>query len=77
MTDENDVAQTADNYPVIVHFGVRPAVLTYTGNPEYQKAWKQYIKYRHLLMMKSKLASEDRARLAQKELYLQQLKAKA
>ncbi len=27
-------AVMGDNYPVIVHFGVRPSALTYNGNPE-------------------------------------------
>ncbi|VDO97599.1 unnamed protein product [Soboliphyme baturini] len=72
-----DPSASVDGYPVIVHFGMRPAVLTYTGNPEYQKAWKQYVKFRHLLMMKPKLSTDDKAKLALKELHLQRLRAKA
>ena len=36
-------------YPEIVHFGTRPQQLCYAGNAEYQKVWREYIKFRHLL----------------------------
>ena len=36
-------------YPQIVHFGTRPQQLCYAGNAEYQKVWREYIKFRHLL----------------------------
>uniref|UniRef100_A0A915I4F1 RNA-binding protein 42 n=1 Tax=Romanomermis culicivorax TaxID=13658 RepID=A0A915I4F1_ROMCU len=63
-------------YPTLIHFGVRPSVLTYTGNPEYQQAWKHFVKFRHLLSMKSKLTPDDKMKLAQKEQNLLSLKAK-
>jgi hypothetical protein len=31
---QQQVASIDSNYPVIVHFGVRPSALTYNGNPE-------------------------------------------
>lgn len=71
------VENNEEKYPVIVHFGLKPAMLTYAGNPEYQKAWKQYVKFRHLLANKAKVTSDDRTKLAQKETHLQRLRSKA
>uniref|UniRef100_A0A914VR38 RNase III domain-containing protein n=1 Tax=Plectus sambesii TaxID=2011161 RepID=A0A914VR38_9BILA len=70
-------AAVGDKYPVIVHFGVRPSALTYNGNPEYQRASKQYVKFRHLLTMKAKLTAEDKMKLAQKEGHLRQLRTES
>jgi hypothetical protein len=42
-------------HPILVHFGIRPAQLSYAGDPAYQKAWKQYIKFKHLLNSKPKV----------------------
>jgi len=36
-------------FPDIVHFGTRPQQLCYAGSMEYQKTWREYVKYRHLL----------------------------
>ncbi|XP_055946835.1 ribonuclease 3-like isoform X3 [Argiope bruennichi] len=61
-------------FPVIVHFGVRPPQLSYAGNPQYQKAWRDYVKYRHLLANKPKVRYADRHRLMQKETRLQEMR---
>jgi hypothetical protein len=86
--DSIDLHGSTDNYnqPVIVHFGKKPAVLTFNGNPtyvahlllkkcftncRYQRMWKRYVKLRHLLMMKSKMTSDDRMELHARERQLE------
>lgn len=54
-------------HPVIVHFGIRPPQLSYAGNPEYQKAWREYVKFRHLIANMSKPSFEDKRKLEAKE----------
>nr|SZF06515.1 Ribonuclease 3 [Psoroptes ovis] len=68
--------ENEDKYPVIVHFGIRPPQLSYAGNPKYQKAWRDYVKYRHLLANKEKVTYEDKEILAQKEEKLQEMRMK-
>lgn len=67
--DDNGVV-----YPVIVHFGIRPPQLSYAGNPEYQKAWREYVKYRHLVANMSKPSYEDKRKLEAKEAKLQEMR---
>ncbi|UYV73707.1 DROSHA [Cordylochernes scorpioides] len=62
--------------PEIVHFGKRPPQLNYAGNPAYQKAWREYVKFRHLLANKTKVGSKDRHRLELKEEKLQDMRMK-
>ena len=45
--------------PVIVHHGVRPANLSYAGDPRYQKVHRNYLKLRHLNVNKPDLTEED------------------
>lgn len=66
-----------DGSPVIVHFGLRPPQLSYAANPQYQRAYKDLLKYRHLLANKPKVSFVDKQGLAQKEETLQRYKAKA
>lgn len=66
--DENIV------HPVIVHFGVRPPQLSYAGNPEYQKSWREYVKFRHLVANMSKPSFEDKRKLESKESRLQEMR---
>ncbi|XP_055597809.1 ribonuclease 3-like [Uranotaenia lowii] len=54
-------------HPVIVHFGIRPPQLSYAGNPEYQKAWREYVKFRHLIANMSKPSFDDKRKLEVKE----------
>ncbi|XP_067662742.1 ribonuclease 3-like [Haliotis asinina] len=70
---ENDVIK----YPLIIHFGVRPAQLSYAGDPAYQKAWKQYVKYKHLLNSKPKVTANDKLKLELKVQQLQELRMKS
>lgn len=67
----------ADNgivHPVVVHFGIRPPQLSYAGNPEYQKAWREYVKFRHLIANMSKPSFEDKRKLEAKENKLQEMR---
>ncbi|XP_071034189.1 ribonuclease 3 isoform X1 [Parasteatoda tepidariorum] len=72
--DREDHGKEKTNFPVIVHFGVRPPQLSYAGNPLYQKAWRDYVKYRHLLANKPKVRYEDRRKLVSKETKLQEMR---
>ena len=63
--------------PVLVHFGIRPAQLSYAGDPVYQKAWKQYMKLKHLLNSKPKISREDKLKLRAKEAQLQELQTRS
>lgn len=72
--DRDQVSEETINYPVIVHFGIRPPQLSYAGNPEYQKAWREYVKFRHLLANMPKPSFEDKRRLEAKENRLQEMR---
>lgn len=61
-------------HPAIVHFGIRPPQLSYAGNPEYQKAWREYVKYRHLMANMSKPSFADKRKLEEKESRLQEMR---
>lgn len=50
-------------YPEIVHFGTRPPQLCYAGNPDYQKAWREFVKYRHLLANMAKPTFKEKRHL--------------
>lgn len=71
--------QKADTlpYPEIVHFGIRPPQLSYAGNPEYQKAWREYVKFRHLLANMPKPSFEDKRKLEAKENKLQEMRTQS
>lgn len=64
-----------DNYPVVVHFGIRPPQLSYAGNPDYQKCWRDYVKFRHLLANMPKPSYEDKRKLELKERSLQEMRS--
>ena len=63
--------------PVVVHFSSRPPQLSYATNPEYQRARKDLLKFRHLLANKPKVSFADKEILAQKEEELAEFKPKA
>lgn len=63
--------------PVIIHFGLRPPQLSYSANPQYQRASKELLKFRHLLANKPKVSFADKQVLAAKEEKLQDFKSKA
>ncbi|XP_065072658.1 ribonuclease 3 [Ochlerotatus camptorhynchus] len=67
VPDANLTDEEGNVHPVIVHFGIRPPQLSYAGNPEYQKAWREYVKFRHLIANMSKPSFEDKRKLEAKE----------
>lgn len=77
VSDLEECIDKDDNgiiYPVIVHFGIRPPQLSYAGNPEYQKARREYVRFRHLLANMSKPTYEDKRKLEDKENELQRMR---
>ncbi|CAF1240066.1 unnamed protein product [Adineta ricciae] len=62
-------------YPLIVHFGIRPAVLSIQYNQEYRQAYKSYLKVFFLLKNRTP-TDEDKANLRDKEQRLKQIVAK-
>ncbi|KAH8372670.1 hypothetical protein KR009_002385, partial [Drosophila setifemur] len=62
------------SHPAIVHFGIRPPQLSYAGNPEYQRAWREYVKFRHLMANMSKPSFKDKRKLEEKEQRLQEMR---
>ncbi|KAM3961500.1 LOW QUALITY PROTEIN: ribonuclease 3 drosha [Aphomia sociella] len=75
-----DVKTTKESntfYPEIVHFGIRPPQLSYAGNPEYQKAWRYYVKYRHLIANMAKPSFKEKQKLAAKEARLQEMRTQS
>ncbi|XP_031778770.1 ribonuclease 3 [Nasonia vitripennis] len=64
-------------YPEIVHFGIRPPQLSYAGNTDYQRAWRDYVKFRHLLANMPKPSFEDKRKLEAKENKLQELRTQS
>nr|XP_050860031.1 ribonuclease 3 [Vespula vulgaris] len=77
--DRNQVDQPPGviAYPEIVHFGIRPPQLSYAGNADYQKAWRDYVKFRHLLVNMPKPSFEDKRKLEAKENKLQELRTQS
>lgn len=78
--DRDNVNETTekienDGYPVLVHFGIRPPQLSYAGNPDYQKGWRDYVKFRHLLANMPKPSFEDKRKLEVKERALQEMRS--
>ncbi|XP_021955109.1 ribonuclease 3 isoform X2 [Folsomia candida] len=61
-------------YPLLVHFGIRPPQLSYAGDVSYQRAWRRYVKYRHLLSNMAKPSAEEKRILVNKELKLQKMR---
>ncbi|KAI1732069.1 ribonuclease-III-like domain-containing protein [Ditylenchus destructor] len=80
MTIRADIIDSCDNrtddfYPLLTHFGIRPSAYAYSGKPEYQRALKRFVKFRHLISLKARLSAEDKQTLAGYEERLRQLKA--
>lgn len=77
MGDAQSSKELKKFYPEIVHFGIRPPQLSYAGNPEYQKAWRYYVKYRHLIANMAKPSFKERQKLAAKEATLQEMRTQS
>ncbi|XP_054279725.1 ribonuclease 3 [Macrosteles quadrilineatus] len=76
--NESDLASKSTlKFPEIVHFGIRPPQLSYAGNPEYQKAWREYVKFRHLMANMPKPSFNDKEKLELKEIKLQSMRTKS
>ncbi|XP_012268888.2 ribonuclease 3 [Athalia rosae] len=75
--NQEDQPPGVTSYPEIVHFGIRPPQLSYAGNADYQKAWRDYVKFRHLLANMPKPSFEDKRKLEAKENKLQELRTQS
>ncbi|XP_026101226.1 ribonuclease 3-like [Carassius auratus] len=74
--DREQFNSSVITFPIIVHFGIRPAQLSYAGDPQYQKLWKSYVKLRHLLANSPKVKQIDKQKLTQREEALQKIRQK-
>lgn len=74
--DREQFNSSVITFPIIVHFGIRPAQLSYAGDPQYQKLWKSYVKLRHLLANSPKVKQMDKQKLTQREEALQKIRQK-
>jgi ribonuclease-3 len=61
-------------YPEIVHFGSRPPQLSYAGCAEYQKAYREFVKFRHLLANMAKPTYKDKRQIEAMENKLLELR---
>lgn len=75
--DRTKLLEGEKSPPILVHFGIRPAQLSYAGDPAYQKAWKYYVRFKHLLNSKPKVTREDKQKLKNKEAHLQEIQLKS
>ncbi|KAL4715684.1 hypothetical protein ACJJTC_006263 [Scirpophaga incertulas] len=75
--DQKNSMELTTYYPEIVHFGIRPPQLSYAGNPDYQKAWRYYVKYRHLVANMPKPSANERQKLSAKEAKLQEMRTQS
>ncbi|XP_018494347.2 ribonuclease 3 [Galendromus occidentalis] len=72
--DRENSLEKATEFPEIIHFGMRPAQLSYAGNPQYQKAFKDLTKFKKYLATKPRVDYRDKAKLAKKEKAVMELK---
>lgn len=63
-----------DEFPLIIHFGIRPANLSYAGDPQYQRVWRSYLKLRHLMANTPKVKYSDKVKLKNREEALQEMR---
>lgn len=75
VSDIPECVKDGVTYPAIVHFGIRPPQLSYAGNPDYQKAWREYVKFRHLMANMPKVSYEEKRKLEEKEQKLQEMRS--
>ena len=61
-------------YPELVHSGTRPPQMCFAGNPEYQKAYREFVKFRHLLANMAKPSYKDKRKLEALETKLTELR---
>lgn len=63
--------------PVIIHFGLKPSQLTYSSNPQYQRALRELSKIKNLIANKPKETYADKQIIAEKEKKLQQFRSQS
>ncbi|KAL3872342.1 hypothetical protein ACJMK2_040272 [Sinanodonta woodiana] len=63
--DRNEV-EGDNKYPLIIHHGLKPAQLSYAGDQEYKKKWREYNKFRHLLNSRPRINMQDKQKLKEK-----------
>ena len=77
--DREQDDQRVIKYPEVVHFGTCPSQMCYAANVDYMKAWRDCVKYRHLIankpMENRAKMWEDRRKLRAMEDNLNNLKA--
>lgn len=71
-----DQIDIENNSNVIIHFGLRPPQMSYASNPQYQRTYKELLKFRHLLANKPKVSLKDKQLLSEKEQKLEEYEAK-
>ncbi|CAF1307302.1 unnamed protein product, partial [Didymodactylos carnosus] len=70
--DREPLVKNESTYPLIVHFGMRPAILSIQYNQEYRQAYKAYLKV-FFLLKNRKPTDDDKQNLRDKELKLKQI----
>ena len=76
--DQLDREQDDENvikYPEVVHFGTCPPQMCYAGNGDYMKAWRDCVKFRHLLANMPKPTISDRRKLHDMEAKLIEMRS--
>ncbi|XP_052221459.1 ribonuclease 3-like isoform X2 [Dreissena polymorpha] len=63
-------------FPDIVHHGLRPAQLSYAGDPQYKKTFRAYMKFRHILHTRAKVTEKDKEKLEEFETELEKIRSK-
>ena len=74
LDKEQDNPETIQ-FPQVVHFGSSPPQLCYAGNGEYMKAWRDCVKFRHLLANMPKVKDTDRQKLSDMEEKLNEIRS--
>lgn len=74
QVDREQDDPTVVKYPELVHSGTRPPQMCFAGNPEYQKAYREFVKFRHLLANMAKPSYKDKRKLEALETKLMELR---
>ncbi|XP_028394785.1 ribonuclease 3-like isoform X2 [Dendronephthya gigantea] len=75
--DDLERSQDKDNpNPIIIHHGIRPVQLSFSGDPKCQKLMKSYLKMRILIMNKPDATQKERLQLKKMKLTLDNMRMK-
>ena len=77
QVDREQDDPTVVKYPELVHSGTRPPQMCYAGNGEYQKAYREFVKFRHLLANMAKPSYKDKRKLEALDTKLTELRSTA